>query len=402
MSNNSGGHGPVSKTIPYLLYLYAFTSCISIAGTNGVLALLALIFLVDWWKTKSVGNVRKDFSLFAAIYGWKGITLMVNGLATKLYRVRELWDKVPYLVISKYRISDYELRKTLHVLFATNSLLVIYAILQKYFNVDYIFKPLFYGGRMEGYFGNALHYGGYISIVLLLCLSLSLFYRIDFLLYLPFLIVGLIISETRSYYIASVAAVLVLAYLKSRRALAAAALVLIPVILIIGITVSTSFSTRLFSLFNASSWQVRLDYWPVVWETYKEYPVFGVGYNEFSIRLKSLEEAGVIGNASHAHNLYLQELVEGGPVGLLLITFVMIWFVRKYYLLFRRNNDRLFSAMSIGLSLSFLTLMIAGMAEYNFGAAVIWLLLTFLMGICEAYRNGLNSDHGDLSTKSFP
>lgn len=401
MSNNSGWHAPVSKTIPYLLYLYAFTSCISIAGTNGVLALLALIFLVDWWKTKSIGNVRKDFSLFAAIYGWKGITLMVNGLATKLYRVRELWDKVPYLVIGKYRISDYELRKTLHVLFATNSLLIIYALLQRYFNVDYIFKPLFYGSKMEGYFGNALHYGGYISIVLLLCLSLSLFYRIDFLLYLPFLIVGLIISETRSYYIGSVVAVLVLAYLKSRRALAAA-LALIPVVLIVGATVSTGFSSRLSSIFMASSWQVRLDYWPVVWETYKEYPVFGVGYNEFSIRLKSLEEAGVIRNASHAHNLYLQELVEGGPVGLLLITFVMVWFVRKYYLLFRRNDDRLFSAMSMGISLSFLTLMIAGMAEYNFGAAVIWLLLTFLMGICEAYRNGLNPVHGDLATKSFP
>lgn len=401
MSNNSGVHGPISKTIPYLLYLYAFTSCISIAGTNAVLALLAFIFLVDWWKTKSIGNVRKDFSLFAAIYGWKGITLIVNAMAVKVYRVRELWDKIPYLVIGKYRISDYDLLKTLHVLFITNSLLIIYAFLQRFFNVDYIFKPLFYGNRMEGYFGNALHYGGYISIVLLLCLSLSLFYRIDFLLYLPFLIAGLIISESRSYYIGSVVAVLVLAYFKSRRALAST-LALIPVILIIGATVFPGFSERLSSIFKASSWQVRLDYWPVAWEIYKESPVFGVGYNEFSNRLKPLEEAGVIGNASHAHNLYLQELVEGGPVGLLLITFVMVWFVRKYYLLSRRNNDRLFSAMSMGLSLSFLTLMIAGMGEYNFGAAVVWLLLTFLMGICEAYRNGLNPTHGDLSTKSFP
>ena len=399
MPNNSGESGSSSKTILYLLYFYAFISCISIAGTNGALAFIALLFLIDWWKTKSIGNIRKDFSLFAAIYGWKGITLMVNALITKVYRVRELWDKVPYLVISKYRISGNELRKILHILFITNSILIIYAFLQRYFNVPEIYKSLLDGTRMEGYFGNALHYGGYITIVLLICLSLILFYRVQFAIYLPILLAGLILSGCRGYFISVIVVVLVLAYFKSRRALASALLV-VPVILIIGVNVSPDLSTRLSSIFQKSTWQVRLDYWPVVWEIYKEYPVFGVGYDEFSSRLGPLVEAGVVRNASHAHNIYLQELVEGGPIGLFLITFTMIWFVRKYYLSFKRSDDRLLSGMSLGLSVSILALMVAGFGEYNFGTAVIWLLLTFLMGICEAYRNSLNPAPGDLSTIS--
>lgn len=393
MADNSSGNFPTRKTIHYLFYLYAFTSCLSITGTNVVLALLVLIFLFDWWKTKSIGIVRKDFSLFVAIYGWKGVTLMVNALAARIYRVGELWDKVPYLVIGRYRISGCELRKTLHILFIANATLAFYAILQKFFNVPDIYKPLFYGTRMEGYFGNALHYGGYITIVLLICMSLGLFYRAGFFVYLPFLIADLIMSGSRSYYVGGIVAVLLLAYLKSRKALAST-LASIPVVLIVGVNVLPGFSDRLSSIFHESSWQIRLDYWPVAWETFKEYPVFGVGYVEFSSRLEPLASAGIIRNASHAHNLYLQELVEGGPIGFLLIIVTMAWFVRKYYRFFRNNDDQLLSAMSVGLSASFVALMIAGMGEYNFGAAVIWLLLTFLMGICEAYRNGINPAHG--------
>lgn len=388
MTDNSNEKFPTGRAVPYLFYLYAFSSCISITATNAILALLVLVFLFDWWKTKSIGVVRKDFSLFATIYLWKGVSLIANALTVRIYRVWDLWNKVPYMVIGRYRISGGELRKTLHILFIANSLLVFYAILQRFYNVREIYKPLFYGSRMEGYFGNALHYGGYIAIVLVLCLSLIFFYERRFAVYLPFLIAGLMMSETRSYFIGSVLAVLLLAYLKSWRALAST-LALLPVVLIAGANIFPGFSDRLSSILLKSSWQVRMDYWPVVWETIKEYPAFGVGYIEFSSRLKPLENTGVIGNAAHAHNLYLQELVEGGPIGLLLVTLTMVWFVRKYYRHFREGDDRLFSATSMGLSASFITLMIAGMGEYNFGAAVIWLLLTFLMGICGAYRNSI-------------
>lgn len=401
MTNNSGEYSPTNKIVPYLLYLYALVSCISIAGTNTILAFIVLIFLVDRWKTKSIGNIRKDFSLFAAIYGWKAITLMVNALTSRIYRVRELWDKLPYLVISKYRISGSELYKMLHVLFIANSLLVVYAVLQRFFNVHEIYKPLFYGTRMEGYFGNSLHYGGYIAIVLLICLSVSIFYKYRFSLYLPFLTAGLMMSSSRSYYMGVIVSVILVAYFKSKRALASS-LVLVPVILVIGMNVLPGLSERLSSILQESSWKVRLDYWPVVWETTKEYPVFGVGFTEFSSRLKSLAEAGVVGSAAHAHNLYLQELVEGGPIGFLLITFTMVWFIRKYYLSFRSSDDQLLCGMSLGLSASFIALMVAGAGEYNFGSAVIWMLLTFLMGICEAYRNESSPANGDLSTKISP
>lgn len=385
--NDPAGSSRISTLIPYLLYFYAFASCTSIAATNGALALIALLFLIDWWKTKKVGNIKKDFSLFAVIYGWKGITLMVNALTPQVYKVQKLWDKLPYLVIGKYSVTSAQLQRTLHVLFITNSLLVLYAIGQKLFHLPIIYKHLF-AERMEGYFGNALHYGGYISIVFILCLSISLFYEKRFSVYLPFLVAGIMMSGSRIYFIGSIVAVLLVSYLKSWKT-ALSSVAFTAASLSIGSYIDPYFRERLLSIFLKSTLDIRMAYWPPAWETYKEFPVFGVGYNEFTKFLKPLAEAGIVKHAAHDHNLYLQELVEGGPIGLFLMLLTLVYFMRKYYLSFKRDKDRLFSGFSLGVSASFFILAIGGTAEVNFGTAVIWLLLTFLMGICEAYGNNL-------------
>lgn len=391
--NGSMDNDRNNRIAAYLLYLYAFASCISIAGTNGVLALLAVVFLVDWWNKKSAGDVRKDFSLFAIIYGWKGITLIANGLVTKLHRVRELWDKIPYLVIGRCRISENQLNSTLHVLFITNSLLVIYAIGQKVFHLPAIYQALFDGSRMIGYFGNSMHYSGYIAIVLVLSLCLALFYRAGFAIYVPFLVAGLLMGGSRIYIFAVIVCVFLISLIKSKKAFMGAS-ILVLVIIVTIVNLWPALPARFSSAFDASgssSWKVRQAYWPVAWKAYKEHPLFGVGYHEFSNYLKPFAEAGIVRHPAHAHNLYLQELVEGGPVGFLLMVVTMIYFTRKYYLFFKASANKLLSGMSLGVSISFLILIIAGTAEYNFGAAVLWLLLTFLMGICEAYKNGLNN-----------
>lgn len=401
MTNNSGGYGPTIKIIPYLLYLYAFAVCISISVTHIVFSLIVILFLIDWWKTKSIGNVQKDFSLFAAIYGWKGITLLANGLIMKVYRIKEIWYKMPYLVIGRYRISGNQLNKILHILFIINSLLVVYAVLQEYLNVPEIYYPLFENSsRMRGYLENPNYYAGHMAIALMICLALTLFYRSGFLIYIPFLLSGLIMSGSRSYFAVCILAVLLLAYIKSRKAFMLISSV-IPLFLIIGFSIFPMVSNRMSSALINYDLFIRMSYWFTAWDVYKDHALFGVGFKEFFINyIHSYVSKEIVPFEGNAHNLYMQELVEGGPIGLLLVIFVMSYFVRKYYLSFSRSDDQLFSAMSLGISISFLALMMIGITEAHFEFPALWLLLTFLMGICEAYRNGLNPAHVVHSTNS--
>ena len=372
----------------YIIYFYAASSCLSIAGTNGALGLLLLLFLVDAWKKKKWEWPTNDFSLFAAIYGWKGVTLIANGAILKIYRVREIWDKLPYWIVARCKIEKNSFEKMFHVLFVTNAIVVVYALLEKYAGLPFIYQSLYMKEekvRIVGYFGTPMHYGGYISLVVILCLAIAVFYNRKFYLYLPFLIGGLILSGTRSYYIGVILAALMLTYRKSIRTLLYTVLV-IPLLLALSFQIDSSFAERAISIFSGKSYAVRAAYWPVSWRMFKENPFFGVGYDEFTDTVIKSGDAALIDNTSHAHNIYLNELAEGGFIGFLLITITMAYFVWKYYINGRNPEDKLFVAMNMALSASFLNLMIAGLFEYNFGTAVIWLFITFIMGIAESYR----------------
>lgn len=380
----------------YIIYFYAVASCLSIAGTNAALVLLVLAFLASSWKTKSWEGPVNDFYLFAAVYGWKGVTLVANGAAMKIYRVRELWDKLPYWMVARCKIEKNSLEKTFHVLFITNSLLVVYAILEKHADFPFIYQSLFMKAeqaRMVGYFGTPMHYGGYISLVLILCLAIAVFYDRKYYLYLPFLFGGLILSGTRSYYVGVILALLLLTYRKSIRALLYTAIIM-PVLLTLSFIVSPGFAERAMSIFSSESYAIRAAYWPVSLQMFRENPFFGVGFEEFTDRVLEMGDAGLVDNPSHAHNIYLNELAEGGVIGFLLISFMMAYFTWKYYKNVSNEGDRLFLGLNIAISASFLNLMVAGFFEYNFGTAVIWLFITFIMGLAESYRTNVLKSPG--------
>jgi len=380
----------------YIIYFYAVSSCLSIAGTNGALVLLVLLFLADSWKRKKWEGPVNDFYLFAAVYGWKGVTLVANGAILKIYRVREIWDKLPYWIVARCKIEKNRMEIIFHVLFVTNSIVIVYAILERFAGMPVIYQSLFTNEvqvRMVGYFGTPMHYGGYISLVFILCLALAVFYNRKFYLYLPFLLGGLILSGTRSYYVGAILAVLLLTYRKSIRALLYTAII-IPVLLIVAFLIYPGFADRSMSIFSNESYETRAAYWPISWRMFRENPLFGVGFDEFTNKVNKMGDAGLIDNPSHAHNLYLNELAEGGVIGFLLITITMAYFVWKYYKNVGNGEDKLFAGMNMALSASFLNLMVAGLFEYNFGAAVIWLFITFVMGLAESYRINILTSPG--------
>jgi len=370
------------------IYLYAVASCLSIAATNGILGIFTLHYLVLSFKKKKWQSPPIDFHLFSAIYTWKGITMIANGAILEIYKVREIWDKLPYWVVSQIKISKSDILKMLHILFATNSLLVVYALCQKHLGFPVFVQPILAGARMIGYFGNPLHYAGYLSIVLIVCFAVSKVHK-HFLFYFLFLATGLGFSGSRGYYIASIFSCLVISFFKSRKSLYKS-IAIAPLFIFALNYISPAMLTRMHEIGNGNEGHIRFNLWSAGWNIFKDNIFFGVGYEQLSSGyLSPLLKKGLIVNASHAHNLYIEELAEGGILGGILITVTMIYFVWKYYRYSKQISDPFVSAFSLGISSSFLALMIGGVTEYNFGTAVVWLLITFLMGVLESYGKSI-------------
>lgn len=374
------------RDMTFLVYFGAIAIPLSISGSYLVLGLMMILFLADMYRSRKFNLIPKDFLMFVAIYGWKGVSTVVNGVFAKLLDLGDIGNKSALIFIGSYKIGPKETEKALHILYIANSFVIIYGLLQKYFNAPALFQKLYTTimyERFVGYYGHPLHYGGVISFVVITCFAVAIYHKGKFGYYLPILLTGLAMSGSRSYFLGVAGAILVITLWKSRKVFLYTTLS-IPIFFITYSAVFPAFRNRLADRLQFDL-EGRSKYWEVAWDTFKENPFFGVGYEQFTYILRPLYEQKLISLPAHAHNLYLQELAEGGLVGLLLIIYMVVYFSRKYFRLFREEeSSTLLKGMYVGLLGCFINLALAGIFEYNFGAAMVWIQLTFLMGLTEA------------------
>jgi O-antigen ligase len=377
-----------NRQMVYVLYFGAFSSGLSIAGSNAAMGFMFLFFVYDLVRERNLKGLSRDFNWITAMYGWKGVTTILNGAWGAFWEIREIWDKLPYVMIGKYRYTEKAVNTVFHTMFASNAALVVYALLQKYFNVPWFFQSLFSGDvRLIGYFGHPLHYGGFVSLVILACFGLVFFYERKYAWYLPLLITGLAMSGSRGYFIAVAVAVSALAFLKSRKVFIAT-MVSIPTLVIGYAALFSGFRDRLANMFSSGVVGDRMNFWSIAWETFLQNPFIGVGYEQFTYLLRPYAEQGIITNSAHAHNLYLEELAEGGIVGGAIVTGLTVYFVYKYFSAYKANEggETLLKSLYAGLLGCFIVLAVGGIFEYHFGTAVVWIQITFLMGLAEGFR----------------
>lgn len=124
----------------------------------------------------------------------------------------------------------------------------------------------------------------------------------------------------------------------------------------------------------------RLRLWSAGVHIALDHPFFGVGQNSFPLvypkyRHPDVKEPSI----SHLHNNVLEIAVERGCVGLLAwisIWAVAIWKMSSAWRASTIGDRDAMAAMGMASVTAFLT---AGMFEYNFGAAVMQMMIYFLM-----------------------
>jgi O-antigen ligase len=379
----------MNKPAIYLLYAFAVATVLAMSATTIVLALLIIVLARDFiGKTVNKGDFKKDSLLYVALFSWKAFTRALATSAREIPQIKGVWDRVPYVVIGFYKIHREAVITICHILFIANSLIILYALGQHFLGIPAIYKPLFYldSGRISGYFGHPNQYGGCISIILIMNICLALYQNKRFFYYLPFLLTGLVFSGSRSYFLGVFVCFLVLLALsRSFKTILKSSIVAALVVAVIMITVPL-FSQRMSAIFSLEKNSYRLNNWKISWNIFLQHPLVGVGSGMLPSYLEPYKEKGLIDFTSHAHNMYIHELAEDGVPGFILVIGTQIYFCIKYFRVHDSASEPLLKAISLGVALSLLNMLVAGIFEYNFGAAIVALNINFLMGVVEGYR----------------
>lgn len=186
---------------------------------------------------------------------------------------------------------------------------------------------------------------------------------------------SLVTSFTRGAWIAMAISHLAVAWFVSPKFAAALTGAGATVVAILFSTVEM-FRTRILTLFDTSyhSNSDRLFLWKINWEMFKDYPIFGIGYQENERRAG--EYAELLGRpdafTGHAHNNYLQMLSGTGITGFFAYMFIisfMFWLTLR---LWKSLPQEYLWARALALAClgAQLHLHIGGFTECNFKTGV--------------------------------
>lgn len=366
----------------YFLYLFAISSALSISLTNIMIGILIIVFLLN--IKKSLKKFPKDFLFFIFYYFWEIISNILNKTFS-LKSLDNIFDKLPYSLASLLNVEKLDIEKFLKVLFTVNVFVIFHAILIMYFNFPFV-RNLFENDHMIGYFGNHLQYAGYISLVLIISITLAIFHSSKYIITTLLLMVGLVLSYSRTYWISFIFVVIILLFLiryteenLSKKLLKGFFLVLLVIYFILP-SVKDRIGESFIESYNGySHLDLRINFWNACIDIVSKNPIYGVG--EISGYLITYYEKGLVDNTSHCHNVYLTIFAEKGFIGFLIFISLSIYFMIKYFRIFIKSEDKLLASFSLAVFLGWIDLLISGFFESNFSTFAIWGFFSFWMGL---------------------
>ncbi|TYZ26890.1 O-antigen ligase family protein [Selenomonas caprae] len=205
----------------------------------------------------------------------------------------------------------------------------------------------------------------------------------------------LIATQTRGAWIgfAFMACLVVLLYpMNRKRVLGGLAGLLVVIALIFGMSSSMQARVNTIMDLKYQSNSERLLMWQSSWEIIKDYPVWGIGPDEFKLVYNTryisplAKERPIPGDPDtghgHPHNNFLKRLTEGGIVGgmafLLLNIYIFVRLVRRYRESVNKKTINWFAFAGIIL---FAGVHVSGLTDANFISVPMMRELWFLIGL---------------------
>ncbi len=320
-------------------------SFILIAYILVLIYILALYFLS--------GNIRfswRDLSLQEfLVFGfflWRLITSLVkkSPLSEAISKnLKFVFDVSPVFFMRKVAYSKH-INVLLITFLVSLSLITILGILEFLNLID---LGLWSGGDMLGFHRNRIKAGFIWSLGLIVALAYGLKINRAYLVLTILMTVGLFFAKSRGYYLGGLSAITLMLFLfgvKHSFRFTALAYFLIAstvgLVLYLVEPVRYRFLSIVANIGTDNSIRCRLFFWEEGLKAFKESPLFGIGYRNWSEYISGvMEKQGVHCPDYHAHNMFIHTLAETGLIGLLLlVAFIGFLFYKLTKLYFDEDN----------------------------------------------------------------
>src|SRR3989338_106752 len=417
----------LSKAIEIPLFLYAFSLPLSMSATNISLALILFTALIVFLIGKEKIFIPKSFFLILLFFTWACMTnwiIQEEILFSSIKSFAKSWNFLPYLLIPLLSpfLSGRE-KKIIKILIIVGCLVVLLGIFQYWGQVHFFFEGWFEKGllvrdkRFFGFQSYPLHTAGLYTILYLFSMSQTLFLTPESSLdsggprkSLVFsftteqifwwsasliLLLGVLLTGSRSYYLSVILSYLILLSLKGKKFLLTG--IILGSALFYSIMGLEPYVKERFQTININhmdeSGKQRIYMWKSALQMIQDHPLVGVGYKNWGKNLtsyaknfpewKRMDPAAI----GHAHNSYLTIASETGLIGLAIFLFFWSLLLKEEVETINKlKKNQLGFALSLGSSSSIIAILVAGFFEHNFLTATISLSLFFLIGITRSVR----------------
>lgn len=194
-------------------------------------------------------------------------------------------------------------------------------------------------------------------------------------------VIGLILTGSRGGWVAGAVVSLVIAVTTSRRPLAAAGGVVLSLVLVVGslAVVAPERAERIMSIASPEKvvqMQERFDTWRAGLKILNDAPIFGIGLKNMAFI--NYERYGFEGRPDHAHNHFLNVLIEMGEAGFAVFT-VLLGAIAWRLARLRRFTGAA-RAYWLAATGAFLAILVQGLVNISFHVEPALLLMTMLGG----------------------
>ncbi|QQR58809.1 MAG: O-antigen ligase family protein [Candidatus Melainabacteria bacterium] len=249
--------------------------------------------------------------------------------------------------------------------------------------------------QASGFVRNPMAFAGEMQVTACVALSLCLGLKKEDLPFSKMILLaltganflGVIFASERSAWLGIAFAVLTIAFCVSRKLFfktVIAGIVLVGLLWLTVPVVKTRLEPLLTNAQNDTSTRVRLSIWKECISMWQKGPILGVGINHFpKLDYKDAVVPGISDHLTHAHSNYLHLLVTLGLPGLFAY---LVLLGQTFFLAFsnwKSGTSSLDKALGLGVVGALVSLSVAGIFEYNFGAGHVrliqWYVFAFVL-----------------------
>ncbi len=302
-----------------------------------------------------------------------------------------------YFIIVESIKTKKQFRNIIGIILFSCLLIGIDGIFQKFSGFDFMRGRKIFGlTRLTASFKSPNHFGGWLSMVLPITMSLSLFgpkrrkwLRPAFGILSVLLFICLLLAASRGAWLGFTGAILLMGILSKKKLILISIICIsLPLFILLG---KVGKEVQSFHNLNQGTIVERLVLWKETLPMIKDRPLLGHGFNSFMSNWSKYGVGKTFEHPYYPHNCYLHMAAETGLVGLGMFMWIIIMlfkstikFLKKMEL--KSEEDSFYQAVGIGLLGGITAGLIHSFVDNNLYVVLLATFFWVLLGLVNAEK----------------